>query len=149
MRFPTFTRRVEVPAARRIAASAKRREDYVIPAANRCAARRPRVFKGIITARVLIEDVNDDVAVILHHPAARLVALDAQAFFPFGTHERVHFLGKGVDLPTAAAGHEDEEIEDRRDATQVQDEHVLGFVVVADAGALNRLLEGEFVNGLD
>ena len=41
----------------------------------------PEIVERVIAARLLIEQVNDDVAVVLHDPAAGVVAFDAETRF--------------------------------------------------------------------
>src|SRR5262249_30826723 len=108
---------------------------------------RPQILEGVILTRFLIEDMDHDVAIVLHDPTARLIALDAKALFALCVYVVANFVREGVNLASAGAGHDDEKVEDRRDATQVQDEHILGLVGVAGAGALDRLLEGNGCTG--
>src|SRR5438046_5319039 len=59
----------------------------------------PEIIEPVVAARLRVEDMDDNVAVILHDPLGRRVAFDAQAGFSFARHGRVDFSGQGVDLP--------------------------------------------------
>src|SRR5262245_45470233 len=61
----------------------------------------PEVFEPVIIAGVLIEDVDHDIAVILHHPAAGLIARNGEAFLPFGAKGRIDLLGQRMYLAPA------------------------------------------------
>src|SRR5262249_22376274 len=94
----------------------------------------PEVLQGVIAARVGVEDVDDHVAVVLHDPAAGLVALDREALVAGRPHRRVDLLGDGVDLAAAGAGTQDEVVVKRGQAAHVEDKDVFGLVLLADAG---------------
>src|SRR5262245_53639921 len=53
----------------------------------------PEFFQGIIRAGVGIENVHDEIAVVLDHPLAVLVALDGMAFFALALQEGVDLFG--------------------------------------------------------
>ena len=95
----------------------------------------PQVFQAVVLARVGVEDVDDHVAVILHHPFAGFVALDGQRAVAFRVQGGVDFFADGVDLPAAVAGGQDEEVVQGSDASHVEDDHVAGLVVGRHAGA--------------
>ena len=64
----------------------------------------PQVFQTIVGARVGIEHMDHDVAVVLHHPFAGLVAFDGGALLAGSAQGGVHFLRERMDLPAAGAG---------------------------------------------
>src|SRR5260370_42359762 len=70
----------------------------------------PEIFEPVVAARLRVEEMDGNVAVILHDPLGRRVAFDAQARFSFARHGRVDFFGQGVDLPPTGAGGHDKEV---------------------------------------
>src|SRR5262245_682445 len=97
----------------------------------------PQVFQGIILPRVLIEHVKDQVAVVLHHPLAGLVALDAGPLLTGTAQGGIHLFGESVDLPSAVAGTKEEEVVKGGDGAHVEDDNVAGLVVLGGASALD------------
>src|SRR5260221_12548498 len=76
----------------------------------------PEVFQGVIGPRILVEYMHHDIAVVLHDPPARLVALDAQTLLVLRTHEGIDLFGQRVNFASARSGHHDEEVEDHGNA---------------------------------
>src|SRR5262245_38642647 len=70
----------------------------------------PEVLQAVVFAGVGVEDVDDDVAVVLHHPLGGRVAFDAEAGVALLVHLGVDLLRQGVDLAAAGTGREDEEV---------------------------------------
>src|SRR5947209_16765261 len=81
----------------------------------------PQLFEGVVLARARVENVHDHVAVILYHPAARLVPLDGQPTVTRPRQGGVDFLGEGMNLATAGAGDENEVVVQTGDAAHVKD----------------------------
>src|SRR5437763_14838618 len=86
----------------------------------------PELFEAIVFARLGREQVDDDVAVVVHDALARLVSLDGQALVADPARGRVDLLGEGVDLPAGRTGDEDGEVVDRRLAAHVEVVNVAG-----------------------
>src|SRR5438270_248078 len=87
--------------------------------------------------------MNDDVAVILHHPATGLVTLDADSGFALGSHAGIDLFSKVVDVPPAGSGGENEVVVKGSDAPHVQDNDLASFVVQGNSGAQKGMLNGD------
>src|SRR5262245_34942570 len=107
----------------------------------------PQVFEGIIQPRVRVEYVHDDVAVILHNPARGLVALDGQPLLAGVRQGGVDFFGEGMNLATAGARGQHLEVVERSNASHVEDNDILGLVLLGDASTENGTFEAGFVPG--
>src|SRR5262249_38625401 len=104
-------------------------------------------FQRVILAGLLVEDVDDDVAVILRDPAARLVAFNAESPVADVMQRGVNLFGEGVDLATTPAGDEDEIGVDGGDAPHVQHDDVAAFVVGGHTGTETSSVEGVRLSG--
>src|SRR5258708_26599141 len=91
----------------------------------------PQILKGIVAACVRVEQMHDAIGVILYDPAAGFVAFDAEALFALGMESGVDFFRKGVDLPPAGAGGEDEEVVEGGNAPHVKYHNVPSLVVLS------------------
>src|SRR5262249_492010 len=102
----------------------------------------PEILDGVVFARLRVEDVRHQIAVVLHDPARRLVTLDRKPDVAAVSQRRVDLFGDGVDLPAAGAGSDDEEVVQGRDAPHVQNDDVASLVLgrhfCTEAGAIQR-----------
>src|SRR5262245_40932743 len=87
------------PARRARCCGAWHRPGSVVPFPVDPGGVGPEVLQGVVLARLWVEHVDHHVAVVLHHPAARLVALHRMAEVAMLSHGGVYLLGDGVDLP--------------------------------------------------
>src|SRR5579875_3316071 len=76
--------------------------------------------------------MDDQVAVVLHHPFAGFVALDGQPAIALFVQGGVDFFADGVDLPSAEAGGEDKEIVQGSDPPHVKDQYIPALVFGGD-----------------
>lgn len=91
---------------------------------------RPQRFEAVVLARRLIEQMNDDAAVVQHNPAAFAIAFDAQPLVAEVVFELVvDLLAHRVDLPSARAGGDDKVVEDARDVAQVEDREIATAII--------------------
>ena len=75
---------------------------------RRCVG--PEILQREVLASRGVEDVDDDVAVVLHDPLTGRISLNRQPRVADFLHGRVDFFGNGVYLTPAGAGDEDKEI---------------------------------------
>ena len=65
----------------------------------------PKALEGVKLAGFLIENINDDVAVIHQHPVGGGIALDPSGFYAVVVTElEVDFVRKGLDVAFVAGG---------------------------------------------
>src|SRR5262249_53391793 len=83
-------------------------------------------------------DVDHDVAVVLHDPAARLVALDAAALVALGPHGVINLFDDRMDLPATRSRRQHEEVVDGGHPPHVEDDDISRFVVLGKASTHER-----------
>src|ERR1700677_4221196 len=85
--------------------------------------------------------MHDQVAVVLHDPLTRFIAFDGGSFLPSRAQSGVHLFGKRVDLSTAGAGTQEQEIVKWGNLAHVQNDNVAALVVLGDVRALDSEVE--------
>src|SRR5437762_10027645 len=90
--------------------------------------------------------MEHNVAEVLDNPAATLIALHRLPAIADAAHGGLGFVRQGMHLPATRPRHDDEEIVERRQAAQIENDDVFGFVVLRDAstnqGPLLRRRQG-------
>lgn len=56
----------------------------------------PQPLKLIVVALISFEDVNNDITIVKHHPAAGWYALDTRTYLEFALEDFVNMLGDGA-----------------------------------------------------
>ena len=101
----------------------------------------PDLLEGVIGPALRREDVDHEVAVVDQDPAAFLRALQPELVLAQLLHLGVDLAGDGVALPPGGGGGDHEEVEQRGRLAQVEEQDVLGPVVVGDPGGEPGVLE--------
>ena len=116
----------------------------------------PQAFEIVRGPRLGREDVQHDVAVVLQNPVADAVALETETLRSEFVHHAVDLLGDGVHLSPAVAAADHEEVDDGRDAGEIEHADVLAAVVVGDLCApagkettLANLIRTDVASGFD
>ena len=90
----------------------------------------PEFFNAVVIARVGIEEMYDERAVIKQDPRATLIALNAHAFIAQFVFElMVDVFADRVQLPTTGTAGDDKVIKDARQVTKVENNDVFAKVV--------------------
>src|SRR5205814_10427688 len=100
----------------------------------------PQIFQAEVRACLGVENMHYDVAVVLHDPARRFIAFDAETLFAFGMHGGIDLFRNRMDLPPASASGQNEVIVQRSKVAHVQDDDVLCFVLRCDPSAQSSTL---------
>lgn len=103
------------------------------------------MFEVVEIAAFGREDVQDDVAVVLQNPRFGITAFDAdtRAAAAF-LHQLLNLFGDGTHLAPTGCSRDDEEIDDWRDLSQVEDQGVFALEVCTGL----RGQTGKFATGL-
>ena len=103
----------------------------------------PELFESVILARLGLEHLDDDIAVIEQDPTAFVVSFDAVSFIAQPLFVGViDLFADGMQLPSTRSRDDDEEIEARRYFAKVEDDDVLSTIVVSDAGRQQGTVQG-------
>src|ERR1700730_15366680 len=108
---------------------------------------QPQILERIEGAGLRIEEMDDDVAVVLHHPFAGFIALDAEALLSLGSQRRIDLFGDGMNLSSAGRRGDDEEVVERCDSPHVEDEDVACLVVGSHRSAPESPLQSRRAQG--
>src|ERR1044071_262403 len=104
----------------------------------------PQPLQPVKPARLLGEDVDDEVAEVDQDPAARRRPLDEERLHALvGAHLLHDAVGDRMRLPLVRGGAEDEVVGDRRQLADLEDVEVEGLLVERRGhGRLNSMMDG-------
>ncbi len=108
----------------------------------------PKVFECVVLSHFLIEDMDNNRAVVEQDPAAFVVAFDAHsAIAEIVFQAMVNFFADGMKLPATVARRENEVIKNRGDTAHVEHDDILASVFFGGARGGKRQLQAA-VGGL-
>jgi AraC-like DNA-binding protein len=91
----------------------------------------PELFQGVIVAGLVVEQMDDHVAIILQNPRAGGVAFHAiQLLVELFGQRVLYFIGNGVELTSTGAGDQQEVIELGRQLPQIEKHNLLPAIFV-------------------
>ena len=90
----------------------------------------PEVLKRIELARLIIEHVDNDAAIVEQHPRAAAVALAVQRLFARLRELLFHLVAQGVDLRVGRTGADDKVLRERRDLVDANEFDLLTLFAV-------------------
>ena len=90
----------------------------------------PQVLEGIELARLVVEDVDDDAAVVEQDPRAAAVALAVQRLLALFGQFLFHRVAQRVDLRVGRTGADDKVLRERRDLVDADESDLLTLFAV-------------------
>ena len=90
---------------------------------------------------LLVKQVNHDIDEVQHHPLGTFLARDMIDGLPRALAVRRHRIGDGAKLPVARARADHEVVRHRADAAKVQNDNVLGLVLLGVTVVVNALAQ--------
>ena len=97
----------------------------------------PHAFEAIELARGLVEEMDDDIVVVEHHPVRMRQAFDRERCYPSSMHPLLDAARDRLHLDIGASGRDDEVVGDQIEMLDFEHHQIVGLLFQ------RRLCDGE------